>query len=526
MPSFSRRLCVQPHHHVTTDEGGIMVRFLYPTIIGMVCMLMFAAVAVADEAPISDATQECLECHSEFHPAIVQDWQSSRHFRMTPLQAMAIDELKKRMSSVSMPSALQNHAVGCAECHTLRGDAHADTFEHNGYEIHVIVSPDDCATCHEVEKNQFAKNLMAHAYKNLAKNPIYQDLQRTILGETKIKSDKVHFDAANDLTRADACYYCHGTRLTVSGWETRDTDAGELEFPVISGWPNQGVGRVNLDGSLGSCSACHTRHRFSIEMARKPYTCKECHMGPDVPAFKVYSVSKHGNIFSAMNSGWNFTAVPWTIGKDFSAPTCAACHMSLLVDDGGGVVNRRTHQMNDRLGWRIFGLVYAHPYPKEPDTTRIRNKDGLSLPTSFDSEPAKEYLIDSNEESTRRDTMQATCMICHSTSWVKGFFTRLDNTIQTSNTLVRTATDLVSTAWKKGYAKGLGENSSPFDEFIERRWSDAWLMYANNMRFVSAMAGGGDYGVFADGRYHLTNALLEMQSWLETRGMASSEKNK
>jgi hydroxylamine dehydrogenase len=57
------------------------------------------------------------------------------------------------------------------------------------------------------------------------------------------------------------------------------------------------VGRVNLDGSRGACSACHTRHRFSIEMARKPYTCKECHVGPDVPAFKVYSASKHGNIF-------------------------------------------------------------------------------------------------------------------------------------------------------------------------------------------------------------------------------------
>jgi len=28
-------------------------------------------------------------------------------------------------------------------------------------------------------------------------------------------------------------------------------------------WPNTGIGRVNPDGSAGSCSACHTRHRFS-----------------------------------------------------------------------------------------------------------------------------------------------------------------------------------------------------------------------------------------------------------------------
>jgi len=33
-----------------------------------------------------------------------------------------------------------------------------------------------------------------------------------------------------------------------------------------------------------------------------------------------------------MHSSWDFTAVPWTIGKDFNAPTCAACHISLLVN--------------------------------------------------------------------------------------------------------------------------------------------------------------------------------------------------
>ena len=62
---------------------------------------------------------------------------------------------------------------------------------------------------------------------------------------------------------------------------------------------------------------------------------------------------------------------------------------------------------------------------------------------------------------------------------------------------------------------GPGPGKSPFDEFAERRWTDSWLLYANNVRFVSAMAGGGDYGVFEDGRYHLTNAVLELQSWLD-----------
>jgi hypothetical protein len=362
---------------------------------------------------------------------------------------------------------------------------------------------------------------MAMAEKNLSGNQLYADLQRTILGTGEAKPDRVHFSPANDLTRADACYYCHGTRLKVTGTQIRDTDAGELEFPVIAGWPNQGVGRVNLDGSRGACTACHTRHRISIEMARKPYTCKECHVGPDVPAYKVYSASKHGNIFSSMQHQWNFTAVPWTIGADFQAPTCATCHISLTVNPDGEEINPRTHKMSDRLGWRIFGLIYAHPQPKSPDTTIIRNRAGLPLPTDLDGSFAEKYLITDEEVKDRRAAMQRTCLACHSASWVDGYFKRLDNTIAVSNQSVRAATQLMQTIWERGYATGAASGGSMFDEYIERRWSDVWLLYANNIRFSAAMAGGGDYGVFADGRYHLSKALMHMQDWKKTRDLIS-----
>src|SRR5690606_15951282 len=118
-----------------------------------------------------------------------------------------------------------------------------------------------------------------------------------------------------------------------------------------------------------------------MEVARKPYTCKECHVGPDVPALKVYEGSKHGNIYSSKSQGWDMKQTPWTVGKDFTAPTCAACHMSLLVNTDGQLVVKRSHEVKDRLPWRIFGLVYAHPHPRDADTSQIRNKDGLSLPT-------------------------------------------------------------------------------------------------------------------------------------------------
>ena len=38
--------------------------------------------------------------------------------------------------------------------------------------------------------------------------------------------------------------------------------------------------------------------------------------------------------------------------------------------------------MNDRLAWRLFGLVYAQPHPVSADTTQLRNSVGLPLPSN------------------------------------------------------------------------------------------------------------------------------------------------
>ena len=75
----------------------------------------------------------------------------------------------------------------------------------------------------------------------------------------------------------------------------------------------------------------------------------------------------------------------------------------------------------------------------------------------------------------------------------------------------------MSEAWTRGYARGLGQGENPFDEVAERKWSDAWLFYGNTVRFASAMAGGGDYGVFADGRYQLSQVIAELHEWVEQR---------
>ena len=279
--------------------------------------------------------------------------------RVTPSSAKRLPAQERRISVDKVPDELSDIVVGCAECHTQKPEDHKDTFEHNGFSVHIVVTPRDCALCHPVEVQQFDKNLMAHAYGNLQNNPVYRDLADAVNGVKSMDGLKSTIRRPDLETDADSCFYCHGTRIEVKGNETRDTHDGEMTFPVLAGWPNHGVGRINPDGSKGACSACHTRHQFSIEMARKPHTCSECHKGPDVPAYKVYSVSKHGNIFSSIGGAWKFDVVPWVAGKDFTAPTCATCHVSLLTNEEGDVLAKRTHQMNDRLAWRIFGLIYA-----------------------------------------------------------------------------------------------------------------------------------------------------------------------
>ncbi len=488
----------------------IILLFMFPP--------AFSAIA---SSPVSEETQECLSCHREATPGIVADWERSLHSRMTPGEGLRKPDLQRRVSARSVPDNLVGTVVGCAECHALRPETHGDTFDHNGHRIHIVVSPPDCSTCHPEEAVQYSGNMMSNAYGNLKDNPVYHGLVEEVNGRFTFSGGKTGVAPPMDSTNADSCFYCHGTRIGVSGTRQRQTAMGEMEFPVLSGWPNQGVGRINPDGSKGACTSCHPRHQFSIKVARSPATCSKCHKGPDVPAYPVYMVSKHGNIYSSLGEGWNFTNVPWKIGVDFTAPTCATCHVSLIVSGDGDrqdVVASRTHRMNDRLAWRIFGPIYAHPHPVSPDTTVIRNKAGLPLPTELTGEPATAFLIDAKEQKDRTARMKKICSGCHAGNWVEGHYTRFEETIGATNEMTLAATRILLMAWEKGLAKGPAQNDGIFNEPIERMWVEQWLFFANSTRFASAMS-GADYGVFANGRWYMSKNIRMMQEWLDGKKM-------
>ena len=99
----------------------------------------------------------------------------------------------------------------------------------------------------------------------------------------------------------NGCRQCHGGEVKYVG-------DGKFDF---STWPNSGIGRINPDGSKGSCAACHGRHSFSSALARQPENCGKCHLGPDHPQAEIYAESKHGIQFRANIAKMNLDSKSW-----------------------------------------------------------------------------------------------------------------------------------------------------------------------------------------------------------------------
>ena len=488
---------------------GFVVRSIGTALV-VACSIAWARQdAVPGKTTLSEETQACLECHKVTTPGIVEDWLTSRHSKVTPSAALQKPVLERRISNEAVPKGLLPIVVGCYECHGQNAATHKDNFEHFGHRINVVVSPDDCKTCHAEEARQFSDSKKAHALGNLRNNAVYHMLVGTIGGVKVVEGSTFERRSASESTQHETCYACHGTSVEVKGTKTVATSIGDIEVPDLLRWPNQGVGRVNPDGSRGSCTACHPRHSFSIEIARKPATCSQCHLEPDLPAWDVYRESKHGNIVMSTEHEQNWESVPWKVGKDFRAPSCATCHNSLIATPEGEVVIQRSHDFGSRLWVRIFGLVYSHPQPMSGNTSLIKNTDGLPLPVTFTGRQVSGYLIDGDEQARRQTEMRKVCQTCHSTNWSNGHFAKLATTVAEADSMVLAATKLILEVWNRK----LADKTNPFDEQIEQKWIKQWLFYANSVRYGSAMA-GPDYASFKNGWWDLTRNLEEIRDYL------------
>jgi len=367
------------------------------------------------ERSVSPAGIACIQCHKAVTPAIFADWANSRH-------------------------ASAN--ITCIDCHMAEEfDADVDKehfkeyeksdseYGRSGYKVPIsaVVTPKDCSRCHPDEAKQYS--ISKHA------NTI--DIIWQIDPWLKMGMN-------SEMERISGCYHCHGTVLkTKNGKLTPDT------------WPNVGVGRVNLDGSKGSCTSCHTRHRFSVMEARKPEACGQCHLGPDHPQIEIYMESKHGDIYHAFGDKYNWDAAPgtWTPGVDFRGPTCASCHMS-----GAGPV-KTTHDVTERLSWEL----------QAPLTIR---------PSDFKPLPAK------TNWKTEREKMKTVCSQCHGKQWVDDHFIKLDQVVDQYNTVY------YAPAKKKLdelYEKGLLDAGRFFDERLEFEFYELWHHEGRRARMGTAM---------------------------------------
>lgn len=271
---------------------------------------------------------KCIQCHAKKMPGIVEGWMGSR------MSHAGISCYDCHVVQKSSPMASQ--------CEGLKG---TDIF------ISPMVSSKTCSRCHPQEVEQFLKSGHAKLSSSAVCDPKRVVLQKLMyLREgAAFFMDSAKLDLSTGLTpkgqppynrasRASGCQMCHGTQV----------ELGPDNRPINETWPG-GIGTRYPDGSIGTCTVCHERHTFSISDARKPEACGACHLGPDHPNIEIYQESKHGQMYLVQGETWNYESPPglWEPG-DYTAPTCAVCHMSGIGDLSP------THNVQDRLKWDLM----------------------------------------------------------------------------------------------------------------------------------------------------------------------------
>ncbi len=427
--------------------------------LGLLCLqgLVFASVK---EPPkdFSKETRECVKCHKKNNPGIVQQWGHSKHYRAH---------------------------VGCYECHKAeKGDP--DAFIHDDKKvkklISIIVSPKDCANCHEKEVKENSESHHAQAGKILGS--LDNLLAEVVEGNSAFITEG--FPEGNSAAAVVGCWQCHGSQVKV-------LEEGELD-PAT--WPNSGIGRLNPDGSNGACSACHARHEFSVAQARQPETCGKCHLGPDHPQKEIYEESKHGIQFATHRAEMDLSSPKWIPGEDFfTGPTCSTCHMGATREQDV------THDVGMRISWNN----------RPPVSIRPEKAD------------AKMGLPGANVNwEERRDNMKDVCSACHNEEWVDNFYAQYDGLIELYN-------EKFAKPGKALYALAKPLlRPAKFSNKLDWIWFELWHHEGRRARMGASMM-GPDYthwhGTYEIAQHFYVKMVPELEHLIE-KGKASGDPKK
>jgi hypothetical protein len=352
---------------------------------------------------VPEQSRNCVACHGKTSPGIVAQWRHSAHAR---------------------------NGVACLECHGADAKD-PGAFEHEGATIVTIVTPNACANCHAdiVAENQRSHHAAAASFIGSLDN---------VLGEV----------VEGKLAAVNGCWQCHGSTVAILKNPDGSVRRTAIGAPMLDPdtWPNTGIGRVNLDGSLGACTACHSRHAFSKAMARQPEVCGKCHLGPDHPQAEIYDESKHGIAYRTQIDAMALNSDHWVVGVDYTAaPTCSTCHMSATAKQP------MTHDVGARISWTLRPVI----------SKKLENWEA------------------------KRAAMKEVCSHCHGSAFVDSFYRTFDATVDLWNTKFgQPSTNIMNALREAGKI-----TPTPFDDEIEWTYYKLWHHEGRRARMGASMQG-------------------------------------
>jgi hydroxylamine dehydrogenase len=357
------------------------------------------------------ASGKCAECHLNTQYSVVHEFEMSAHAKK---------------------------GLNCLDCHQVaEGQKKRD---HHGFVINMAVTPANCRSCHENIYQQFLRS--RHAAASWA----------AVSGDKDFTAEQVAFGEKHQpggvKRKANALAQLEGIAATKSGCASCHS-----------------VGKPNEDGTIGNCTACHTRHTSSVEFARLPTTCGQCHMGPDHSQLEIYSESKHGVMFAAQRDLLHLDTPPAKLStREMFVPTCATCHMSGL--NGRGV----THDPSERLSHYLFAeLTQARPNAERAQTA-----------------------------------MKDICLQCHTTPLIDRVYKEAQAVVDNTNQKVTAAKTIMDGLRSDGTL-----SSNMYEQPIDFKYFDLWHYYGRTAKH-GAFMGGADF-VQWHGNYPILQHLIEIR---------------
>ncbi|VAX11125.1 Hydroxylamine oxidoreductase (Fragment) [hydrothermal vent metagenome] len=358
--------------------------------IGMLSLILFIALTMVGYVSVKEGK-------TEFKPVITE-----------PGKQCIDCHVKKGITAGAIRDwKMSEHAakgIGCNECHipveSTPQRIQAMTTVCEDKNVRLDVSSANCKGCHEEKVAEFARGKHSKAWLAMEVMPTTKDQPPEIIDGEK------------------GCGGCHK------------------------------IGRDE-----GQCDACHTRHKFSAEEARRPEACATCHMGFDHPQWEMYSTSKHGMIYAMEGDNWDFSKKikEWNenpfepSSSTPRAPVCVTCHMQ---DGDHGVMTawgflalRLPEDDKEWMGYR----------------TKILEGLGITLSTSEGTRRIKDIVVSGDMArltkegwQEQRNKMIKVCAQCHSESWGKGELDKADRIIKAADKLMAEAIEIVEGLYTDG----------------------------------------------------------------------------